>query len=237
MDIRILHLFHDLMNLYGDYGNVAVLKSRLEDQGAAVTVDCRSAGDTLLAGEYDFIYCGSGTESKRDIALEALRAEKDALKKALDSGTLMLFTGNSWEMLGKSILNVKGKKLEGLGLFDFEVAEDPDKRITHDIIAESAVLEKPVVGFINRCSLITPTACPLFDKVILGPGNSSGDSTEGLHSGSFYGTGLIGPLLVKNPHMLVMFMKKLLGDSYRDIGYGSADKAYEVTYKALLERV
>ena len=225
------------MNLYGDHGNVAILESRLRDQGASVTVERRSVGDTLFDGEYDFIYCGSGTESKRDIALKALYAEKDALKKAMDSGTFVLFTGNSWEMLGKSILNVKGEKLEGLGFFDFEVVEDPDKRNTHDIVAECSVLDKQVVGFINKCSSITHVASPLFDKIILGPGNSAGDATEGIRSSSFYGTGLIGPLLVKNPHMLDMFMKGLLGDSFRKIEYSSAAKAYEVTLKALLERV
>ena len=225
------------MNLYGDHGNVAILKSRLEEQGAEVTVDCRSVGDVLFDGDYDFIYCGSGTESKRDTALKALSAEKDALKKAIDGGTLALFTGNSWEMLGKSILNVKGQKLDGLGFFDFEVVEDPEKRINHDIVAECSVLDRPVVGFINKCSSITHTASPLFGKVVLGPGNSAGDSTEGIQSGSFYGTGLIGPLLVKNPHMLDMFLKGLLGDSFRKIDHGSADKAYEVTLKALLERV
>ena len=237
MNIRILYLFHDLMNLYGDYGNVVILKSRLEDQGAEVTVESRSVGDTLFDGDYDFIYCGSGTEAKRDVALKALRAEKDALKKALEKGTPVLFTGNSWEMLGKSILTVKGEKLEGLGFFGFEVVEDPAKRITHDIVAKCSVLDKPVVGFINKCSSITSAASPLFDKIVLGPGNSAADKTEGLHSGSFYGTGLIGPLLVKNPHMLNMFLKGLLGDSFREIEYGSAEKAYEVTLKALLERV
>lgn len=237
MDIKILHLFHDLMNLYGDYGNVAVLKRRLEDQGATVTVDCRSVGDVLLEGDYDFICCGSGTESKRDIALKALREEKDGLKKAMDKGTLILFTGNSWEMTGKSILNVKGEKLEGLGFFDFEVAEDPDKRITHDIIAECDALDSPVVGFINKCSSITPTGSPLFSRITLGPGNSEGDKTEGIRSGNFYGTGLIGPLLVKNPHMLNMFMKELLGDQFREISYEAAEKAYEVTLNALLKRV
>ena len=226
------------MNLYGDHGNVAILKKRLEEQGASVTVDCRSVGDTLFDGDYDFIYCGSGTESKRDIALKALLPEKDALKKAMDKGTPVLFTGNSWEMLGKSIINVKGEKLEGLGFFDYEVTEDPDKpRITHDIVAECEALDSPVVGFINKCSSITPTGSPLFTKITLGPGNSDGDRTEGIQSGSFYGTGLIGPLLVKNPHMLNMFMKGMLGDSFKEKSYEAAEKAYEVTLNALLERV
>ena len=236
MEIRILHLFHDLMNLYGDYGNVTILKSRLEEQGADVTVDCRSVGGRLFDGKYDFIYCGSGTEAKRDIALAALREEKEALKAAINAGTPVLFTGNSWEMLGKCILNVKGEKLEGLGFYPYEVVEDPSKRIAHDIVAECSLLDSPVVGFINKCSSITGCGSPLFEKITLGPGNSASDTTEGMHDGSFYGTGLIGPLLVKNPHMLEMFLKKLIGDGYSKVEHDSAAKAYEVTLNALLER-
>ncbi len=235
MSIRILHLFGDLMNMYGDYGNVTMLVRRLEDLGMEVTVDDKTAGDRLFEGSYDFIYCGAGTELRRDKALECLRAEKAALAEAIEDGTHVLFTGNSWEMLGRSIHNVDGKDLEGLGIFDYTTSET-DTRITHDIVAETGLLDRPVVGFVNKCGSVTNVSTPLFTKLTLGPGNSEGSGAEGFCYKNFCGTELIGPLLVKNPHMMAMYLKALCGDKYREIEYASADKAYEVTLKALLER-
>ena len=223
------------MNMYGDYGNVVMLQRRLEDLGMEVIVDRRDDGDVLFDGSYDFIYCGAGTEKKRDRALGLLMAEKDALKEAIESGTQVLFTGNSWEMLGRSIHTVDGEDLSGLGIFDY-VTYEKDTRITHDIVAETELLDRPVVGFVNKCGSVTGVETPLFTKLALGPGNHEGAGSEGFTYKNFYGTELIGPLLVKNPHMMDMILKALCGDSYREIPHGSAEKAYEVTLKALSER-
>ena len=224
------------MNLYGDYGNVVMLQRRLEELGIDAVVDSRSAGDVLFDGTaYDFIYCGAGTEKKRDKALGLLKAGKDALRDAIESGTHVLFTGNSWEMLGREIHTVDGEDLEGLGLFDY-VTTEVDTRITHDIVAETELLDRPVVGFVNKCGSVTNAETPLFTKLLLGPGNSEGADSEGFRYRNFCGTELIGPLLVKNPHMMDMYLKELCGDRYKKTEHGSAEKAYEVTLKALLER-
>ena len=224
------------MNLYGDYGNVVMLQKRLEELGMEVSVDQRCDGDRLFDGtSYDFIYCGAGTEKKRDRALALLTAEKDALKEAIDGGVHVLFTGNSWEMLGSRIHTVDGEDLEGLGFFDY-VTSETDTRITHDIVAETELLDRPVVGFVNKCGSVTNVGSPLFTKLILGPGNSEGAGEEGFRYKNFCGTELIGPLLVKNPHMMDMYLSKLCGDKYEKIEHGSAEKANEVTLKALLER-
>ena len=223
------------MNLYGDYGNVVMLERRLEELGMDVTVERRTDGDILFDGSYDFIYCGAGTEKKRDRALSLLRTEKDALKEAIESGTQVLFTGNSWEMLGKSIHTVDGEDAAGLGIFDY-VTSETDTRITHDIVAGTDLLDRPVVGFVNKCGSVSDVRTPLFTRLTLGPGNSDGAGSEGFIYKNFYGTELIGPLLVKNPHMMDMFLKALCGDKYRTITHESAEKAYEVTLKALSER-
>lgn len=236
MKIKVLHLFQDLMNLYGDYGNVSILCKRLEEQGAEVQLDCRSIGDILFSDDYDFIYCGAGTEKKRDIALAALKKEKEALKSAIESGRFVLFTGNSWEILGRSIKSVDDEMLEGLGFFDYSTVET-DTRITGDIIVESDFLSKPICGFVNKCGSVSGISTPLFKGIKLGPGNSESDKNEGFRYKNFMGTELIGPILVKNPQLLKMIMKELLGDEYRDIEHAAAEKAYDVTLNALLDRI
>ena len=78
--IRILHLYHDLLNLYGEYGNISILKKHLEDQGEEVTVEKKSIGDDFSFEDYDFIYSGAGMESNTMVALKDLKKRKDSLK-------------------------------------------------------------------------------------------------------------------------------------------------------------
>ena len=68
--MKILHLYHDIMNLYGDYANVSALKRILEYSGEDVAVDRVSLGSDAVLGEYDFTYIGSGTERNQKTVLK-----------------------------------------------------------------------------------------------------------------------------------------------------------------------
>ncbi len=198
MQIKILHLYSDFMNLYGEYGNVRLLTKALEDKGSTVEVFQKTITDSEIDfAEYDFIYCGAGTESKRTFALNHLRNFKDSLKSAFDAGKVMLFTGNSWEMLGKSIETADGKVLEGINLFDFTVKEQNKKRLTGDIKAKTELLNTELIGFINKCSEVENVTSPLF-TLTMKPESFSFE-TEGIREKNLFGTQIVGPVLVKNP--------------------------------------
>lgn len=240
MELNILYLYADLMNLYGENGNIRVLTRHLTDQGFTVRVDCRSLGDPLSFDGYAFIYAGSGTESARDAALAHLRPYADALRTAVENGAVLFFTGNAWEMLGASVLSVSGETLPGLSLFPFTVKEDPDRRITGDAVFSCEFLDGPIVGFINKCSEAHGVETPLF-SCQMGDGNADGVRTEGLCSGNFYGTHLTGPVLVRNPHLMRHIVEKLGsrfdGWTYRDIAYPYEEKAYAITSSELQKRM
>ena len=198
MQIKILHLYHDFMNLYGEYGNVRLLTKALEGKGCEVAVDKKTVTDTAIYfTDYDFIYCGAGTESKRTYALNHLKGFKDSLKSAFDNSKTILFTGNSWEMLGKSITLADGTVLEGINLFDFEAKEQNTKRLTGDIKAKSEFLSTELIGFINKCSSVENVTSPLF-TLTMKP-ESFAFENEGIHEKNLFGTQIVGPVLVKNP--------------------------------------
>ena len=119
--MKILHLYHDIMNLYGEYANVAALKRMLEKNDVACEVDTLSVGDELKILDYDFIYIGSGTESNQKYVMEHLKKYVDDVKAYVEAGKFLFMTGNSFEILGKKIIDAKGKAHAGLGLFDFTV--------------------------------------------------------------------------------------------------------------------
>lgn len=84
-------------------GNVSILKKHIEDQGFEVLLDKKSIGDEINFAEYDFLFIGSGTERNLDVVLADLKKYKTKLDNFIDSGKVCLLTGNSFEMLGKSI--------------------------------------------------------------------------------------------------------------------------------------
>ncbi len=198
MEIKILHLYFDFMNLYGEYGNVRLLTKALENKGHTVNLTKKTVTDTDIDfTAYDFIYCGAGTESKRTYALNHLKKFKDSLKSAFEQNKVMLFTGNSWEMLGKSIETADGKVLEGLNLFDFTAKEQATRRLVGDINAKAEFLEETLIGFINKCSSVDGVTSPLF-TLTMKP-ESFQFETEGIHEKNLFGTQIVGPVLVKNP--------------------------------------
>lgn len=242
--MKILHLYHDLMNLYGEYANVAALKRMLDNNKVPCKVDTLSVGDKVQFLDYDLIYVGSGTESNQKIVLEHLKKSKEALKAYVDAGRFLVMTGNSFEILGKEIIDAKGKKYVGLGFFDFIVTEQERTRDTADAIFK--LLEKQennsesttgkLVGFINKCSTIQGIDTPLF-QVEMGLGNEKAGQTEGIRYKNFYGTHLTGPMLIKNPYFLIALASDLCGKQMNG-DYLEYEKAgYEITLRELSKRL
>ena len=234
--MKLLHLYHDLMNLYGDYANIAALQRILEKNGETVQVDKKTLGDAVRLCDYDFVFIGSGTERNLRVALADFRRYADDLKAYIDSGKPALLTGNAFEMLGKTLTDARGETVDGLGLFDFTVTEQNKTRVTADVIYECAFLTQPLVGFINRCSEISGTEPPVF-TVKMGVGNAQGDSGEGVRRKNLLGTHLTGPALIKNPHLLLYFAQLLLGKTPQGDSLVRERAGYEITLEELTKRM
>lgn len=218
--MKILHLYHDIMNLYGEYANVSALERMLEKSGVKFTTDRLTLFDNADLGDYDFIYIGSGTEKNQKLVLQDFKKYKDFLVEYINSGKVILMTGNSFEMLGKTITDSDGKVFDGLGIYDFTVTEQNKRRITGDIVYTSDILTKPIVGFVNKCSEIKcdyndyhngTHAIPSKDNKFLekplftvkyGLGNCEGSKEEGLRNHNLFATHVTGPIMIKNPHFL-----------------------------------
>ncbi|NLZ92713.1 MAG: glutamine amidotransferase [Firmicutes bacterium] len=200
MELRILHLYHDLLNLYGEVGNVKILAKNLMKQNIQVTVKSSSVGDEIEFSDYDFIYLGSGTEKNQLVALNDLSPFTNELRDAIDQGVVVLATGNSFEIFGQYIRETDGKIYDGLNLFNFH-AERSKVRTSADIIYSADFLEKNIVGFVNKKSMAYDIDNYLF-KVKFGVGANENSNVEGIRENNFFGTYIIGPILVRNPHFL-----------------------------------
>ena len=237
MKASILYLYYDFMNLYGDNGNVRIMEKRLKDQGFDVEVVRKTITDDDISFEgFDFIYCGSGTESRRFVTVKHLKKFEDGFKNAVSSGTPVLFTGNAWGMLGSSITSLDGEKTEGLGLFGFDVKEEIKQRFTGDAIEKADGFNNSFIGFINKCDVIEN-----FDGYMFKVEKMIGQIpyiADGVKKDNLFGISLIGPLLVKNPFFaehLVRLIDEKHGVTYREERYEHEEQGYRMTLKALSE--
>ncbi len=235
MEVKLLHLYDDVMNLYGEYANVAILARYLTDLGHTVSVDTLSLYEKKDISAYDFYFMGAGTERRQKLALSQMGRYREALQRACDAGKVMLFTGNSFELLGARLQDAEGKTFEGLHIAEF-VSTEGKRRITGDCLAKFDDTGDTLVGFINKCSKTTGVETPLF-TLEMGFGNEADRGAEGFRKNNCFGTHLTGPILVKNPAMLKYAAKLLLGEAYSDtVTYSFMEKGYETTLTELRKR-
>lgn len=241
MELTVLHLYPDVMSLYGEYANLAVLRRHLGAAGVDVTVETALFEDTPDFECADVIYMGAGTERTQKAALSALSAYGEDLKAAVKRGAVVLFTGSAMELLGASITDAAGRVWPGLGLADFTTVET-NRRAPGDAVAHTPLLDSAVVGFMNKCSATHGVNSPLFDRLSLGMGNEADRGPEGYVSGNVFATHLTGPVLVKNPDFTDFLIRRI----FEGKGWPVPEvlpvlpyerEAYEVTLKELTARI
>lgn len=225
--IKLLHLYYDIMNLYGENANVRFLIRKLEEQDLKVVVDYLSLEDEIDFDKYDFIYLGSGTEENQRVVLENIKKYKEDIVKYINDKKYFLVTGNSLELFGKSIKYDDMDELEGLKIFNF-YAKQTNPRIIGDQLYETDLIDSEILGFQNHSNELFDIDTNLF-KVIKGIGFNKEADTEGIRKNNFIGTYLVGPLLVRNPLLCDLLVKDLC--KVLDVKYKEPDTS-NVSYKA-----
>lgn len=229
-ELKILHLFPRLLSLYGEYGNVAFLAYTLQEKGHTVTVtECEDGNADFTA--YDFIYVGSGTEDNLTVALARLLPHAAAVKESIESGKVWLATGNAMALFGKTL--TRKETTAAIGAFSYDSTIRDDKRYLGDVLtAEPATL-----GFINTSCVYTGIEKPLLQLILNKDlGNDKKSSAEGIREKNFFGTQLIGPFLVKNPHYMEAICFLLTGEEITVDKDSNMAKAYAVARKELRTR-
>ena len=230
-EIKILHLFPRLLSLYGEYGNIAVLRRALEDNDFAVTVETYENGELTLDG-YDFIYVGAGTEDNLIEAIRRLMPYTEAIAASIESGALWLATGNAMTLFGQAVVRQEAT-IEALGPFGYHAHIFDTKRYLGDVLTVDGF-----VGFINTSCLYGGISTPLL-QLKLNPhlGNDKASGADGIRYKNFYGTQLIGPVLAKNPHFLEHICQALIGQEITLPCDSYARKAYNIALSELKNRM
>lgn len=228
MKIIIGYLFHDLLNLYGENGNVMALENAFKQQNIQVEVRNLSLNnESWKLDDLDILYIGAGTELNQMLALNTLLKYKDDINQMIINNRFIISTGNSIELFGKAIKE-DNKQIEALGVFDY-IAERTEKRVVSECVFKCDVITDKILGFENRQGIITGIAEPLF-TVEKGYSSDLKSNVEGIKLNNFYGTYLLGPLLVRNPELLEMFCKDVILSKDKNFEFNSFD--FELEQKA-----
>lgn len=215
--MNIGYIYYDLLNLYGDDGNIKALKQRLTNQGVNVNIDYISLGDEINFNKYNLVYLGSSTDDNLLIALDYLKEYKNDIKRYINNNKFLLATGNSVELFGKYIQ--KGEeKIEALDILNY-YTEYNENRIVNDINYSCTICNKNIIGFENhRGQLISKEKNFLY----------KGDNKYGVIYNNFIGTYLVGPLLIRNPYFLEDYIKRLLNkEDIKEDNYYLEIEAYK----------
>lgn len=220
MNLCICHLYPDLLNLYGDRGNIMTLVRRAEWRGIAVRVTEVRLGDAIDPSTGDLYFIGGGEDRQQRLAAPDLcRTKGAALREAAESGAAVLGVCGGYQLLGHDYRPADGPDLEGVGLLDLHTVHPGpgSRRLIGNIVIRDATSGQTLVGFENHGgrTRLGPQAQPL-GTVAAGFGNNGEDGTEGAVWRSVYGTYLHGPLLPKNPwladHLIALALRRRHGD-------------------------
>lgn len=199
MDLRIGHLYPDLMSIYGDRGNVLALTQRSIWRGIDVETRSFSVGETWDAEWADVYFFGGGQDQGQDIVGADLQGPNgEALKRSIAAGAALFSVCGGYQLLGREYVPRAGAPIPGLGVLDVSTRAGK-VRFVGNLLCETDD-GRTLVGFENHsgCTYLGPSAKPL-GRVIAGHGNNGKDKTEGAVQGKLIGCYLHGSALPKNP--------------------------------------
>ena len=240
MNLKILWMYHDLMDLYGDKGNAEVLRRRAEKRNIDVLLDTCTIGEEKNINDYDLFFLGGGADKEQNLIFEDLIQRKVSIQQAMDHNTAFLLICGGYQLFGQYYKDQDGNIVEGLKFFDYyTIAGSRNARCIGNIAVETTMDGKKfkAVGFENHGGQTKNVSTP-FAKVLSGHGNEMHSGYEGFMNDQVLATYMHGPLLPKNPDIADAILKRALRKRYGQVELDPLDDTIE--YKAqevMLERL
>ncbi|NLJ76639.1 MAG: glutamine amidotransferase [Peptococcaceae bacterium] len=197
--IRACHLYPDLLNLYGDGGNMVAFQKRCQWRNIPLQILYKSLADTKDFNAYDFVFLGGGSDQEQKLAGADLMKSRDQLQKAIENGLVVLAISGGYQLFGCHYETGDGKQAPGLAILDM-YTETGGKRLVGNAVIEMKLDGVPtrVVGFENHYGRTFLDGIGPLGKVLFGKGNNGKDGLEGARYKNVFCSYLHGPLLPKN---------------------------------------
>ena len=217
MELNICHLYPDILNLYGDRGNIITMKRRLEGRGIKVNIDECSIGQPLNADKYDIFFIGGGQDFEQEVLLRDLSSGKaQDIRTAVEEEKTFLAICGGYQMLGEYYKTWDGVQLDFIGAIGVHTIGAKERMIGNYMFRTTPESgDTVVVGFENHSgkTYLSEQVAPL-GMMLSGNGNNGEDKTEGARYKNVFGTYSHGSLLPKNPVLCDFILQTALNHRY-----------------------
>ena len=220
--LNIIHMFPDLLNLYGDKGNIECMRRRLTWRGfdVNITEHTSRSGSENIDMDIDLdsagiIFIGGGSDREQVIVSEKLLQRKAELTAYVERGGVLIAVCGGFQLLGNYYKTADGK-IEGLGILDI-YTERSNKRLIGNVAIKSTLSPTPIIGFENHAGRTYIGGHMPLGEVLSGRGNDGTSGEEGVLYKNVIATYLHGPLLPKNPALCDYALLKALQNKYPEI--------------------
>ena len=217
--MKIEILFPEYCNLFGDLGNMMYLKACMPEAEFIETP--MNEEPAFAAEDMNLVYMGPMTERVQEKVIKKLKPYKARIEELINARKCFLFTGNAMEVLFREIID-GDRVIPGLNIFDFSAVRDYEHRYNGNFYGEFN--ERKIVGCKTQFTMAYgPNEHACFAKTIRGIGINKSSIYEGVRRKNFYGTYLIGPLLVMNPYF-TQYLMYHMGIEKPKLAYSEAVK-------------
>ncbi|MEI7473769.1 MAG: glutamine amidotransferase [bacterium] len=229
MELNIAHLYPELLNIYGDKGNVLAISKRCEWRGIKVNVFDINIGDKIDPDFFDFYFIGGGQDKQQLMIADELQRQKEFLTAARDNMAVFLAICGGYQLFGHYYRPHNAEDIKGISIIDAYTIAGNTRFIGNVTVETDFLSPNTLVGFENHSGLtyIEGDTKPL-GRIKTGNGNNGQDKTEGAVYKNIFGTYLHGSLLPKNPHFTDYLIKLSLQRRYDNVKLTALDDELEL---------
>ncbi|MER2175294.1 MAG: type 1 glutamine amidotransferase [Carnobacterium sp.] len=209
IELNVCHLYGDLLNTYGDNGNLLMLKHRAKKRGVQFNIEIVSLNDPFDADKYDLVFFGGGQDFEQRIVSKDIQAKKEAITEYIENDGVTVGICGGFQLLGHYYVDAAGNRINGIGALNHYTLNQDDNRFIGDIVIKNDEFGETYKGFENHNgrTFLGEGVKPL-GVVEMGYGNNGEDKTEGAHYKQTYCSYFHGPLLVRNTTLTDRILKE-----------------------------
>ncbi|MGK4093700.1 glutamine amidotransferase [Pediococcus pentosaceus] len=216
-NLNVAHLYGDLLNTYGDNGNLLALKYYAKKMDTDLDIDIVSLDDQFNPKDWDIVFFGGGQDYEQTIVSKDVQHKKEDLTDYIEDGGPLLAICGGYQLLGHYYVGANGEKIKGIDALDHYTLSQDDNRFIGDIVIKNAETGEIYHGFENHNgkTFLGKRERPL-GEVQSGHGNNGEDQSEGVIYKNVYGSYFHGPILTRNGELAKRIILTALSRKYPD---------------------
>ncbi len=214
-ELKLAHLYGNLLNTYGDNGNLLMLKYYANQLGIQLDSEIVSIHEDFDPKKYDLVFIGGGQDYEQVIVSDDIQAKKETLTEYIENGGAMLAICGGYQLLGHYYIGADGEKINGIGALDHYTLSQDNNRFIGDIVIRNEEFDETYYGFENHNgrTFLGEGERPL-GKVVEGHGNNGEDEGEGVIYKNVFGSYFHGPILSRNKALALRLLYTALKNKY-----------------------